>query len=224
MSQTVNFSNSAPAAPAGATNVTWQSDTSIPPNISAYIGAIPKSGIPNGLSNFNTAKQTQLTVAATNYYVTSSNINLPATLFNGIVIGTTMCWRLHFVKDANNTGTFSIIIFRGTNGTTADTADVTQSIGVQTAAADDMIVDVQITFTTVGGAGVYFWSINTSHSAATATGFGCVTGSQSFTGTVSAVNTTTASLIFGLGFVAAAGATMVTAQVPYVAAQAFNLD
>jgi hypothetical protein len=225
MSQTININNTTPAPPTGATNVLWQNDTSSPPNISAYVPGLLNANIPNGLYNFNSATQSQLTVAATKYYITKSNINLPATLFTGIVIGTAFTWRLHISKDANNTGAFNIIIFRGTLGTSGDTADVSQAqTGVQTAALDDMVVDVQLVFTAVGASGSYFWTINTSHSAASAAGFGCTTGTQSFTGTVSSVNTTTASLIFGLGFVAAAGATMVTVSIPYVEAQAYNLN
>ena len=40
------------------------------------------------------------TVATTKYYVTSSNINLPATLKTGIVVGTTINWRVCFTKNA----------------------------------------------------------------------------------------------------------------------------
>ena len=59
---------------------------------------IPVSSLPNGLSNFNSGVQSQLTVATTEYYVTSSNINLPATLKTGIVVGTTINWRVCFTK------------------------------------------------------------------------------------------------------------------------------
>lgn len=38
MAQTINFNNTTPAPPAAGANVTWQSDSSNPPNISAYQG------------------------------------------------------------------------------------------------------------------------------------------------------------------------------------------
>lgn len=232
MSQTVNFSNTTPAAPSGGTNVTFQNDTNSPPNISGYIslggmaGAITKTQFPSGVVNFNTAAQSQLTVAATKYYITNSNLNVPTVPVNGIVVGSTFLWRVRMTKDANNTGTFQIVIFMGTNGTSADTAEVTQTIGTQTAATDDLILDVQLTWTAVGaGTASFYWSICPKQSAASATGFGVTTGTGAlFSGTVSSLNSTTTSLILGLGFVANTGGTQATITIPLVQAMAFNLD
>lgn len=186
---------------------------------------IPVSSLPNGLSNFNSAVQSQATVATTKYYVTSSNINLPATLKTGIVVGTTINWRVCFTKNANGTGTFSPIIFMGTNGTASDTAEVTQSLGTMTAVVDNVYLDIQITFTAVGSStGSFFWSMCPHHMpSATNTGFYTAVA-PTFTGTVSSLNTTTGSLIFGLGFVCTAGGTLPTITVPFVKAEAFNLD
>jgi hypothetical protein len=178
---------------------------------------------PRGLSNHNSAQQSQVVVSGTAYYITSSNINLPASLIKGIVVGTTIQWRIVLNKTAAGTGAFAIIIYMGTNGTTSDTAEVTQTIGTQTAVVDTVAIDVQITFTAVGSStGSFFWSIQPFQKAATATGFGVATGATGvFTGTVSSLNTTTASLIFGLGFKATTGTPTIT--VPLVEAEAFNL-
>ena len=184
---------------------------------------IPKTFILNGITNGNTARQSQVVVSGTAYYVTSSNLNLPATLKDGMIIGTKFVWRVHMDKTAAGTGTFQMIIYRGTNGTTSDTADVTQTIGTQTAVVDNMVVDVTLTVTTTGATGAYFWSICPIQRALTATGFGIPTGTTGlFTGTVSSVALNTASLIFGLGFKATTGTPTIT--VAMVQAQALNID
>lgn len=189
-------------------------------------GAVSKAQIPDGLSNANAALQSQTVVSGTAYYITSSNLNLPATLVNGIVAGsspTSLGWRVCLTKTAAGTGTFQLVIYMGTNGSTSDTAEVSQSLGTQTAAADTMCVDVSVTFTAVGSStGSFFWSMTPINKAAAATGFGVATGTGVFTGTVSSLNTTTGSLKFGLGFIATTGTPTIT--VPTVQARAFNLD
>lgn len=188
-----------------------------------FSGGIPTSSLPDGLTNFNSAQQSQVVVSGTSYYITNSNINLPAALKTGIVVGTTLKWRVAMNKSAAGTGTFQFVIFMGTNGTIADTATVTQTIGTQTAAADSLVCDVTVVFTAVGSStGSFYWSIVPVQVAAAATGFGVVAGSGGqFSGTVSSLNTTTASLKFGLGFIATTGTP--TIVVPQVQAQAFNL-
>ena len=46
MANAVNFSNTTPSAPAGNTNVTFQNDSSSPPNISAYVPTSPLRVMP----------------------------------------------------------------------------------------------------------------------------------------------------------------------------------
>jgi hypothetical protein len=186
-------------------------------------GAVSNAEIPNGLNNANSAQQSQVVVSGTAYYVTSSNLNLPATLVNGIAVNTTLSWRTCLTKTAAGTGTFQIVIYMGTHGSISDTAEVSQSVGTQTAAADTMCADVKLTFTAVGAStGSFFWSITPLHQQATSTGFGLNTTTGAFTGTVSSLDTQTASLIFGLGFISTTGTPTIT--VPLVEARAFNLD
>lgn len=175
------------------------------------------------LSNTNTALQSVTTVANTAFYITNSNLNMPAPLVVGIAIGTRFVWRIAMTKNAAGSVTNSLILYMGTNATTADTAVVTQSIGVPTAAVDDMVVDIVITWLAVGAStGQYYWSISPMNKAVTATGFGCATGTL-FNGTTAAnLNTTTAGLKFGIGFVNSTGTPIIT--VPMVHAQAYNLD
>jgi hypothetical protein len=186
-------------------------------------GAISKAQEPHGIVNFNSALQSQALVAATNYYLTSSNLTLPATLVNGITTSTVLTWHTVLTKTAGGTGAFSFIIYAGTHGSTSDTAEVTQALPASTAVIDTMTVDVQVAFTTVGSSGVFFWSIAPSHTAASAAGFGVTSGTV-YTGTVSSFNTTTASLIFGLGITEASGGTLPTVTVPTMQARSYNLD
>lgn len=174
------------------------------------------------LNNGNSALQSNVTVANTPVYVTASTLAMPATLVQGPQIGTSLRWRLCLATAAAGTGAFQIRIYRGANGTTADTQDVSQQIGATgTAVADACYVDVTITFTAVGASGSYFWTIAPVHTALTATGFGLVTGVSPSTGTVSSVNTTTVGVKYGVAYNNVVGTPTITA--PLVEAQAFNL-
>jgi len=174
------------------------------------------------VDNASQASQSQIVVSATNYYITRSNLTMPTAFKVPMAIGTRFIWRVGMTKTNAGTGTFRIIIYRGVNGTTADTADVTQTIGTQTGVVDNMMVDVQVVVTATGASGSYYWSICPANKAITATGFGVATGTGAFfSGTVSAVAMNTASLQFGLGFVANTGTP--TIVIPYVNALAFNV-
>jgi len=197
--------------------------TKAQPSFSNLSGAASNAQLPDGINKGNAARQSQVVVSGTAYYITSSNLNLPATLKDGMSTTTRFIWRVHLDKTAAGTGTFQIIIYRGINGSTSDTADVTQTIGTQTAVADNMVMDVMLTVTATGATGSYFWSICPMQRAATATGFGIVTGTTGlFTGTVSSVAMNTASLIFGLGFKATTGTP--TISIPFVDGRAINID
>lgn len=167
----------------------------------------------------NTALQTQVVVSGTSYYITNSAVSVPSTL----IVGTRFRWTVAMAKTAAGTGTFQIKLYRGTNGSTADTADVTQTLGTQTAVVDSMILDVEIVVTATGATGSYYWTVVPTSKAASATGFGVAVGpSGQFSGTVSSVALNTASLKLGLGFVATTGTPTVT--VPLVRAQALNIS
>lgn len=188
-----------------------------------FAAGIPAANLPNGITNSANATQSQTVVSGTAYYITNSNLNLPATLKGGMVVGTVFRWTVAMAKTAVGTGIFEIIIYRGTAGTTADTADVAQTIGTQTAAVDSMMVDVEAVVTTTGATGAYYWSIIPRQAAATATGFGVATGpTGQFSGTKSSVAMNTASLKFGLGFRATTGTPVIT--VPMVRASAINIS
>jgi hypothetical protein len=195
---------------------------------------ITGTGIPNAaiqqaaINNFNHALQSQTVVSATAYYVTNSSLTMPASALTGMTANkTAFVWNMCMTKTAAGTGSFQIVIYRGTNGSTSDTPDVSQSIGTQTAVIDEMIVQVMVVVTTTGSSGAYYWSIcpdNRASVPATPAGFGVAgTGSNSFfNGTVSSVALNTASLIFGLGFIATTGTPTIT--VPIVQAYAYNMD
>lgn len=178
---------------------------------------------PLGVVNTNTARQSQVVVSATNYYLTSSNLAVPNPTIVGMSTSTRFFWRFYIDKTAAGTGTFQISIYRGTNGTTADTQDVLQTIGTQTAAVDDAVCDVSLAVTTTGATGAYYWSIGFQQSAASATGFGKAVGTTGlFSGTKSSVAMNTAGIQFGLGVNFTTGTP--TFSVPFMRAFAVNLS
>jgi hypothetical protein len=173
----------------------------------------------NGIHNFSTSSLILGGAAGTYYYLAPSALPMPATYLTGIRSGTTMRWRIKMSKTAAGTGAFNIRLYYGTAGSIADTTLVTQSIGTATAALDDMLLDVVLTFTSTTAA---YWTISTLHSAATAVGFGCVTGSQDLSGTLSGLTTTTASLIFGIGYSNTTGTAVIT--VPMIQSEALGVN
>jgi hypothetical protein len=189
----------------------------------AITGAIPASQLPNGIINFNSALQSQVTVASTPYYIAGSNLNMPATLYNGYKVGTAFRWHVSIEKNAAGTGDAYILIYAGTNGTTADTVEANQEIAVtMSAAADTGTVDVFVKITSIAGttATAYYAIVPDHHLAST--GWEFTTGGT-FTGTFT-FSTSTPSMIFGLGFEITAGGTMPTVTIPLVEAHAYNLD
>ncbi len=167
----------------------------------------PAGEIYAGTDTSNIALQTQATVAGTQYYITRSGLLVPGA---NIRVGTVFNWTVSMTKTAAGTNAFVIRIYMGTNGTTADTAIVAQSIGTQTAALDHVLLHVQVTFTAIGaGTGAVYWSMTPMNKAVSATGFGCVTGTL-FSGTIGSLTTTTSGLILGLGFLGTTGTPTIT--------------
>ena len=189
-----NFNATTPAAPAGSINAKWQTDGAGNNSVATLLPIV----------NSSQAAQSQLVSSGTAYYITHSDLDMPAAYTLAIGAGTRLKWRMGLTKTAAGTGTFQIIIYMGTNGSTSDTAEVTQTIGTQTAVADNMEVDVTVTFTSTSA---FYWSMVPRQSAASGTGFGLVypAAAAQFTGTVSGLTTTTASLKFGLGVVFTTG-------------------
>ncbi len=168
--------------------------------------------------NTNTALQS-FPVAVTATYLTNSNLNaLPGSV---LAVGASFRWRVALVKTAMGTGTSSLVIFGGTNGTTADTALATGILtGAGTTLADTLLVDIAMTILTAGATGTLFWSMVPVHTGAAAVGFG--TPVPPLTGTTAAFNLTTANLKFGLGFLSSATGPTIT--VPMMQARGFGMD
>lgn len=175
------------------------------------------------IANHNIAQQSQVTVAGTAVYITNSNLNIPAAVVRGLIVGSVLKWRIVLNKTAAGTGTFVIALHMGTNGTVADTKVVTQAIGTQTAVVDSIVLDIMIVFTAVGaGSASFYWTICPFQKAATATGFGVAVGAAGlFSGTVGSLNSTTAGLKFGVSFASTTGTPTIT--VPLVEAEGLNI-
>jgi hypothetical protein len=171
--------------------------------------AIPAANVPGGITTVRSALFTQSMAAGTYYYVPDSALTMPASskTGGGMSTSTTMQWRWMMRKTNAGTAAFNVRIYRGTNGSTADTADVTQSIGTATAAVDIASVIVQLKVTATGGTGSYTWGISVQHKAATAVGFGTTDATPFWEGTVSSVAMNTASLKFGIGLMGTTGTT-----------------
>lgn len=75
MAQTVNFNDTTPAAPTNGANVKWQSDSSNPPNISAYLPVAVGGAATIAAKSLLTAQSAAI-AATTIYAVPSSGAGL----------------------------------------------------------------------------------------------------------------------------------------------------
>jgi hypothetical protein len=188
--------------------------------VESYVHTIPANTDPNGgIYDFSSSSLTPGGNAGTYYYLSPSALTMPATYSTAIGAGTTMQWHFEMSKTAAGTAAFNIRFYYGTNGSTSDTTLATQSVGTATAALDDMTCDALLAFTSATAA---YWTLTCQHSAATAVGFGLAIGSQEFSGTLTGLTTTTASLIFGLGYSNTTGTAVIT--VPLVEALAYGVN
>ena len=211
-----------PTPTAGAVMI-WDSVSGGVIASNGYSGSLVSPPVPptsdyNGIHSFSTSSAQPGGNAGAYYYIPGSALTMPATYQKGIIAGTTMRWFVRMSKTAAGTGAFNVGIYMGTNGSISDTREVTQSIGIATAALDDLLLIVVLTFTSTTAA---YWSIGVSHSAATATGFGCATGSSNFSGTLSGLTTTTGGLVFGLGYSNTTGTAVIT--IPMVHSEALGV-
>lgn len=204
--KTLTVNNSITLAGTDSTTMTFPATTA---TIFGTVDAIPAANVPNGISTLTTAIFSQAMSAGTFYYVTGSSLTMPATskTGGGMSTSTTMQWQFMMSKTAAGTAAFNVCIYRGINGSTSDTRDVTQSIGTATAVVDIASVIVTLKVTATGGTGSYTWGIAVQHKAATAAGFGTTDATPFFSGTVSSVAMNTASLKFGIGLMGTTGTT-----------------
>jgi hypothetical protein len=188
--------------------------------VETYVHTIPAATDPNAsIHNYSTSSLTPGGNAGTYYYLSPSALTMPATYSTAIGSGTTMKWHFAMSKTGAGTGAFNIRFYYGTNGSISDTTLATQSVGTATAVLDDMECNAILAFTSATAG---YWSLACQHSTATATGFGLAIGSQQFSGTLSGLTTTTASLIFGLGYSNTTGTAVIT--VPLVTSEAYGVN
>lgn len=120
MAQTINFSDSTPAAPTNGANAKWQSDNSNPPNISAYM--------PNGVGG------APLIIAKS--LLTAQSAAITATTLYAIPSAGAGLYRVSFVATVTQAATTQSILggsagfqVKYTNGN-GDTVVKTQSPGI----------------------------------------------------------------------------------------------
>ncbi|MFZ0963215.1 MAG: hypothetical protein WAO35_20330 [Terriglobia bacterium] len=188
-----------------------------------YSGSANENLQPMLISNFSSSAYSAAQSASTPVYLPASSLPVPNPAIQGIAVGSVFQWHTCFTKNANGTGAMSFIIYMGTNGSTSDTAEVTQALPASTAVIDTMCVDVLVNWTAVGSSsGAFYWSIAGTHTAASAAGFGLTSGTL-YSGTKSSLNSTTAGLIMGLGMEFASGGTLPTVGIVGTQAHAYNL-
>lgn len=160
------------------------------------------------MNNASTANQTATTT--TPAYLTGSAIKVPGA---GLHAGAQFIWRFVMTKTASGTATPSFIVKYGTNGTTADTSEITFTGPAETAAVDTAYVTINVTVRSVSATGTWVGSVLMLHNNS-ASGFISALPNmfvaQSVTGTF---NDTTSGAIVGLTVTAGTSNTFTIQQV-----------
>ncbi len=99
----------------------------------------------------NYSSTDQLPVAATRTYIAGSALAIP---LDGLVAGATLRWSFNMTKTAAGSATSTFDICFGTAGTTADTAQVSFTKPVGTAAIDEGYVVIEAVVKSVSSTGV----------------------------------------------------------------------
>lgn len=137
---------------------------------------------------------------------------------NKIQAGTRMLWRLHVSKTAAGTAAPAVKIRIGTAGDVSDSSRATLTFDTQTAATDEGVIDVELSFLVSGASGEFKVVGMLNHQNTTT---GLSTKSVSIvSATSSTFNTTTSSLKAGLSLDAGSSANW---TLDYVRASIENL-
>lgn len=144
---------------------------------------------------FNQSTAGQGAGFASDTYLTGSSIAIPA----GLKAGSRYRCVFSVTKTAAGTATPIVNVRFGTNGTTADTSLATLTFLAQTAATDDAIFQIYITFRSVGSgtSAVVQAEAELKHSN-NSTGFSGTAGTKIVRATSSGFNSTTANSIIGI--------------------------
>lgn len=149
----------------------------------------------HGVRNRSTTAQNSIT-AATLTYITGSALALPA---DPPLVGTRLRWLIVASKTNVGTAATAFHVRIGTNGTTGDTAILTFTLGVGTAAVDQFTVEIECVFRTVGAgtSAVLSGVLSVLKTAAATAGFIATPGAV-VPVVSSGFNSTTAGLIAGV--------------------------
>jgi hypothetical protein len=150
----------------------------------------------------------QAIAAATTAYLTGSALVIPAS--RPIGVGTIFRWTVVQSKTAAGTGTGIWEVRFGTGGSTSDTVRVTFTGAVQTAAADQARIDIDVIVRgPIGASCIVNGSFSLAHNAAAAAGF----LSPTLDVNSSAFDITTAGMIVGLSHQSGTGNVITVQQV-----------
>jgi hypothetical protein len=144
----------------------------------------------SGIRNFSTTAQAYTT---TELYIAGSALTVPAHLLQA---GAICRWRVVISKTAG-TGTPIFKLYKGTLGTTGDTAIATLTqVSVPTSVTDTGIWDIEAVLRNTGAAGVMLFSLQMTHVLQN-TGFSLLPANVQQVAS-SSFDTTVASLIIGI--------------------------
>ncbi len=155
----------------------------------------------------NGAVASQTLTASTLTNITGSNLAIPTGVT--ITTDTLLQWKIMLSKTAAGTAANVFHVRCGTTGTTADTAVLTFTTSIGTAAVDSARIDLMVSPRSVGASGVIQGGFQMTHNLS-ATGFLNIAG-NSFNVTSAAFNTTTANLIWTVSATTGASA-VITVQ------------
>jgi len=178
-------------------------------------GAPAWAAAPGGTQIIANGNTGDVTANASDTYLTGSALAIGGQ----IKAGTVLKWTLMMTKTAAGIATPNIYVRFGTAGTTADTARLTFTGTVQTAATDTGMITITATVSVVGASGVVRGGFHQTHTNTT-TGLMNVARPRVLTATSGTFDNTSGSLIAGIS-VQPGTAGVWTFQV--VEGQAYNL-
>jgi hypothetical protein len=177
----------------GTTAVELHKCTLQPGDALEYIEGVGFFQLTAPVGLLSSANASDVTANAADTYLTGSSVNIVGRL----KVGTSIRWRMVFTKTAAGTGTPTVTIRTGTNGSTSDTSRASWTGLAQTAATDTGWMDIEAVVRDASASGVLACAMRLQHKNTT-TGIANAAQEQLFQTTTSAFDLTAAGLIIGV--------------------------
>lgn len=177
----------APSTPAAGTMIVY------PETTTGQFVSKDSSGKYNTFGDVSNQSTVAQAYTTSEIYIAGSALTVPV---HGLQVGARCKWRV-VVSKTNGTGAPVWKLYKGTLGTTGDTAIATLTqASAPTAVADTAVYDIEALLRNVGASGVMLFSLSMVH-ALQITGFSQVPNNAQFVA-ATAFDTTAASLILGI--------------------------